>query len=869
MNLNIGREIRINENFVTTLESDFPEGKEKDSVPIVQKNVVTTDKFLSKFQKYFENKYSPNKLEDVFPSNCRYMEKSGGRTLVIIEEAPMIRTIKVQMELKGEVDLLRKLGKLEEYGYTKEMCKEYSAYKIHTLTLAFPFTVFFFVVDHYNKLLGGQIYFRNSRMVGINDYLFSTPLLNVSSSQYICFGDINNHDFPTLNKCIENVVSYYWSNIFTTDYMYGYYDYLKDSVLNSFLAWQGLTSIDPMFIYKVNWLKYPKCVKEVKDEIARKYFAPQSLAPSSTKDQSFRNILSIITDPIESEKIVKNKKSKENKKETLLYDYTSGIELEPGFLCHTGDYFILPNGKKMMVDSFLGFKGSKQAERIRVVNQNGKGLLLLNNHTIRKLILMGIKRLTEEPKAYLKNGVEVKPGDIIKLNFNGYPLYQRIKNLIKTPENNILARTSSAFYILDNIEGEIFNVKIPTINGQEIKEEEKYFYLRHFQYYTEKFHICSPIKYNNIDISESGNIILKFSSDRESFSIKEEKLNSHVFKEADVVNIPEIFGEFRRLIYPTRRVSSSNILNVRVVATESDYYSVSEEITHMSPQTNQDKKKVCDNIMKDGNFSLFYKDLPNNTLSFNVGDKVVVANWLDPNDMLTIKTITGIINNGNSTISFNLQDKNNNTSTYTYLNLERNVLNIGCVRKIVNNIGDYSTGMKIKAKEANIYGFPKKDVNIIIGFLIDCFEPQVLCSNCLTIKLSDLSKFDIIPYGSKQWSKHQHEEINISKIKPQPGDILSGNVNLSYKPFLNDNGWLVSSRSGSLYFKDIYNTNNNPLNDSYKSYLNFETFLSPRININTITKTIKYIPGHYTPHGDKIIYKNPSVETTSYIPNEE
>jgi hypothetical protein len=82
--------------------------------------------------------------------------------------------------------------------------------------------------------------------------------------------------------------------------------------------------------------------------------------------------------------------------------------------------------------------------------------------------------------------------------------------------------------------------------------------------------------------------------------------------------------------------------------------------------------------------------------------------------------------------------------------------------------------MKIISKEAYIYMFPKKDVNIIVAFIIDQMpEPLVFLSNGLTLWLSDvINKFTVIPMTSKKWSKLAHSPI-INEFKLQPGDIVS------------------------------------------------------------------------------------------------
>jgi hypothetical protein len=142
-----------------------------------------------------------------------------------------------------------------------------------------------------------------------------------------------------------------------------------------------------------------------------------------------------------------------------------------------------------------------------------------------------------------------------------------------------------------------------------------------------------------------------------------------------------------------------------------------------------------------------------------------------------VKTIVGFIKDESGNILFTLEDKNGNLSNHEYINIERKAVKIGSVRKITNAWEELSAGMKIQANTSGISMFPKKDVNIIIGFLYDTGgpEPLVLCSNLCTLWYSDvMENFDIIKMSDSNWKTLEHAPLNISRMRYQAGDILSG-----------------------------------------------------------------------------------------------
>jgi len=57
------------------------------------------------------------KVDHLFPPNCRYYEKHEEGHIVLIEEPPAVRTIAVDKDMSNEIESLRSIGKLAEYGY--------------------------------------------------------------------------------------------------------------------------------------------------------------------------------------------------------------------------------------------------------------------------------------------------------------------------------------------------------------------------------------------------------------------------------------------------------------------------------------------------------------------------------------------------------------------------------------------------------------------------------------------------------------------------------------------------------------------------------------------------------------------------------
>jgi len=248
--------------------------------------------------------------------------------------------------------------------------------------------------------------------------------------------------------------------------------------------------------------------------------------------------------------------------------------------------------------------------------------------------------------------------------------------------------------------------------------------------------------------------------------------------------LPPVFAVGRQLMYASENTGSGSRLSKAHVL-ENIGITTRYAIKLRSASSSQCRDQF---IFDNGNkFSI---DSFTGPIEFEIGDKVVVANWDDPVDMLTVKQIQGFVQNAETgDIKFTMTDKNDKLSAIDYIDTRHHSVKIGSVRKITNRWEELSAGMKIVANKTGISMFPKKDTNIIIGFLYDTGgpEPLVLCSNAATLWYSDvLENFDIIKMDDAAWKTKKHAPISPSKMRYQAGDILKGK-----NRFANNCGYLV------------------------------------------------------------------------------
>lgn len=690
--------------------------------------------------------------------------------------------------------------------------------------------------DKYNSLVRGSSYLRNARMAGYSDYLLKIPLLNISSDQYICYGDDLNRESQSLNAAIENTIMVFWSAPFNSDYTYNYNAYKGVAGVNTYIGWQALSQIDPMFIYNVDWIKMESNLLETINNMKG------CCNVQSKTSIHYDKLLRVFTQPADlgvDEKINRKRQSKRTAR--LFYDITQGIYLDEKLFLHVDDP-IMWGKHTAYIDSFIGFSDSDRIRMIRLQLENGKYITTRYNDRVKTYLMETVKKIRYEEQGTLKNGVTVKEGDIVSMTtLTGSNIYRKVHFIRKTKDGMTEARMGTAFYLLENTEGSVLDLESPVYYDMTIVKGKQYIY------YTPSkvpIHRGAAVTYDGMNISNDGQLNMEFTT-------VDKGPEQNTYR----INIDD------RTMYPSRRLyakdeceplspifcSGRKILcirdeNNRLVAGYAwrapDGGIIYDEITHhiAKPTINEVSKYVLSKDKIKFKLEGGYVDV-----EFTIGDKVVYANWENPIDMLVVRTITSFkIDTDNQSLSFILSDKDGKLTEVPYISRGGETANIassvqlGRIRKITNHFNGVDAGTKIIAEKSYIPHFPKKDANIIIGFITDTGgnNPLVLCSNCCTLWFNDMmSNFKRVILKSTEWSKISHAPIDISKIKPQQGDLVRGTSD-----YHSAEGWIVIRKPGSkaLRISSLNNiagySNNYTLNSYTVGHITFDCIPNPRIS---------------------------------------
>jgi hypothetical protein len=823
------QEIRINQKYANILYSDYDKSKKGDSIPKIRKKTIFTEDYASRF--------FPD-TATIIPPNCRYIEKVNKGTLVVIEEPPAFRTIKASFNIDDELMRLEDRGKIEEFGYKDYLRKHRHPFKF---MLAFPYVVFILYINDYNELNNSEVYIRVQQMSGMSDYLLKIPMLNISENQGICLGDSSSKRHRSLLHTIQNIIMVFWSAEFNTDYNYNYQAYREVSQVNTYLEWQYLSKENPMFIYDVDWIRLPYTIGEAIKRLKRNFHIPDM------NRVGYHDLSQMFFTPIDTGKELKPY-PRSRKKYKLFFDTAQGTYLDSNIFVHVGDPFVFKNGKICHIDSFGGFLESSTIDFIQI-DMNGKKVIMKFTKELQKFLLEQTKKIRFAEEATLPNGVVIKPDDILTHTLkNGSKLFKKVNYIRRCRDNQLEVKLGADFYLVDGINnGKIIDVEAPDIFGLKLKKTEEYIYINQ-DGRGGSLKSCTMAKYLGIDVGRRNDLLLKFKvrgrSDPITMQFDKVYSSPPLYEKEALKSIPGIFRVGRKML-------SVQNAGDRIICTDRTWKH-DKQIIYNTANTRMLKPRAVDIqlLIKDDVFSITG---PEYDVSFNIGDKVVVSNWSDPIKMLTIKTIQSFVfNKENGEISFALQDKKGNLSNEAYVSARDGIVYIGRIRKITNMVARLQAGTKIIANEASIPNFPKKDVNIIIGFLIDTgTEPLVLCSNCCTLWLTDvITKFKKVTMKAKRWKTLQHAPIDVSKIKFQAGDIVNGNAD-----YLTKFGFILHAPSAT---RALRATPMEYYDDAYPPDYTFDRFFakdcvldyipSPRIGPAKI-KEYGVTPGYVNFHG--------------------
>ena len=807
-------EIRLNSYYATEAISEYPATASGDSKPFINKRTIRTNELFKKIrtdQSFVKHEYQVNHL---FPPNCRYYEKYSSGFFVVIEEPPAFRTITIDKCMANEIAALTSSGNLKKYGY-ENWTKEHPS-RPYRFTLALPYVIFCLAFDNKYNCIKGRVFFRTQQISGFSDILLKAPFLNISDDQTICFGDrINKGPKRSIYSDVNYTISTFWSTEFNPDYIYNYVAYQNIPGLCDYHTWEYYSNIDPMFIYTADWIQVSDTTIGTETDMMKKMFEE-----NNTKEFGYNTLANLFHTSSEEE--IMDVPGMKNIKDMLLFDVAKTVLMNDEIFVDIGDSFKNNKGEIIYVDSYMGFRKMINPMYISLERFDGKLLKWKLTSSVNAYISEKIKNERHFTEATLPNGMVIKPGDILQMkNIHDQEIYRKVHYIRPHIQRGVEARLDSEYYIIDNIEKDtkVIDLTKPKYYEMTLNTDDQYIII---QTKSNTTPIISIVICNFIDIvpNKNSKLIMRFESPD-----KEKRFR---------IPMDENSGD--RKIYNIPSSSSHRLPSVFVMGRHIKEHSITDNsfmkdgqlmvlpnmgvLKELSSRINTPyPSRLIGKFVQGNKFKL---EGWNHIYEFEIGDKVVVANWEDPHDMLTVKQIQGFVENEDTgDVLFTLVNKNNDITNFKYIDGQEKIAKLGSVRKIINKWDVLSAGMKIIANKAGISMFPKKDTNIIIGFLYDTggSEPLVLCSNANTLWYSDvIEKFNVIKMDDARWKKKIHAPIVPSKMRYQAGDILKGrsyykNVSgyLAYKSIygrtiraININEYCLQSTSNTFKFDKIF-----------------------------------------------------------------
>ena len=239
-------------------------------------------------------------------------------------------------------------------------------------------------------------------------------------------------------------------------------------------------------------------------------------------------------------------------------------------------------------------------------------------------------------------------------------------------------------------------------------------------------------------------------------------------------------------------------------------------------------------------------------IEFRVGDKVVIADWFEPNEMLKVRTIEGFAMDQTGPY-FNImtRDMDGKERIHKYIHRHSGKIAIGSIRRIILKYMGIPAGTKIKANTAGIANFPKKDVNEIIGFINDTGTrtPLILCSNLCTLWAHPdvLKQFNGYAKTHPKWKNLKNSDYDLSKIKNLTGDFFSYYTGSNGENLTNEIGLYYDGRMQEFYNGSYASGFSMPKREFDDSRIKRYGILNPRQNLKDLQSysELKVVPNFH------------------------
>ena len=836
-------EIRINGTYASKIQASYDDMKmDSESVPRMRYKNVRTETYMNKIM----DKLMPTGSAYIIPPNCRLIKRYANYDLVVIEEQPAMRSIRVSMELTSDADRLKTKKEWIKFGYEKFFAENSNPY---TFLLAMPYVIHVILFDKSYAISRGSVFFRPHPLLGMSDKLYVAPLLNTTSGGSICYGsNVQKGPRTSLTRDSDHVVRAFWGSTFNTDYTENYLKYQHTAGVCDYFTWQYYSQTNPMFIYDVDWIPYHRTFSEIINNM-------ESRSKLSDMRLGYQTLSDLFSRPSRTGKLVTHGKSKI--KRPLLYDICNEWYPEPSFRVNVGDAIKYSKDRVAFIDSFMGISGGIAPTMVRL-DVNGKRITMNLTQKVSNFICQKIKELRYETQIEMPDGTLIQPGDIISMKNNfGSDSFKKVHYIRKASDGQLEMVIGSQFFLVDAFDWKDVtkvDIKNPEVDGIKLDLDTIYMYLTTSYYGANPIGRVRRTKFTEVTAGKHGKLVAKFKEVTKGGRLLDNDFTltlgsdvpamRKIYAESELQEMPCVYFVGRTLVTHTDKTGMPAIPH-----RHPDYGVLANSNLSINTRPNYETV-IKEFISKDG--KKFHAESNNTAIDFELGDKVVVVDWPNPLTMLSIKTLQGFkMDSRTGSIEFVLEDKHHNISTFEYVDIANGIIHVGKIRKVINKIDNVTAGTKIIAKEAGITCFPKKAVNIIVAFVIDTGgEPWVLCSNGCTLWFTDMmEKFERVPMKSKRWATLNHAPLDPSKIKLQSGDLINATGRYG-----NSRGYLVARNRSNAGLRamilDYYHEfdESRSFGRDFSSAVVLDCIPAPRLTVSK-QKVKGFVSGFPTLHG--------------------
>jgi hypothetical protein len=785
----VNNEIVIGREFTSILQTDtdmdsvrenyeYEENNDVIHKPVIRNRSIRTSDFLNTLN----SEIIPT--NEILPNGCRYCQNINNEyKAIVVEEPPRIRTIKVDMGIEAVVEKLKKTGKLEEFGYENYL-NENPGGATKQFQLSFPYVVFIILLNQRNEMVTMKPFFRLHPITSLADYVCKAPLYNIPSGQDICLGGVNS--FDTVSETVENIIETFWLNIYNYDYTENIKAYEKSEAfeVQDYLTWMYYTKVNPMFIYNVKWINYDHNIGRIINDFKRSFGGGRN---NRNSDSSYERLRHIVSDSSSSQ-------SPEAITHPNIKNASFSVVINEDVVS-VGDKLLFEE-KPYYLYSIITHDNGYTYASVELEDKEGNIINVPFDDFEDDYKSLYQPQFIEETEI---QGKTIKPGTIISCKIGTYTVYKKIKKIREALDGKIECLIGNDHYLIENIDFDTIDISNVKIEGKPLETDKNYYMIENSDSYSPTF-VMKILKFDSVSVTNSGSFVIKFKYNNGDRNIGynvdlndyEDSNNSKQFIEENELEEHPVIVQFDKLL-----VNFNSRRPLKSIKNKGTVVSPNCRFNDYLPGRD-DKKRLVENILIEDGKRLFIPGMVNQ--DFKVGDPIVYANWETPEDMLIISSIDKFEFNEEENKIYVHSTSLNKKHTYKipYVNLATFRVNIGVIRKVVSQVGEWRSGDKIKALTTGITNFPKKDTNSIVAFIDDGSTkyPIALCSNLCSLWMNEatIEKFLRFPIKTKEWKKFENAPFDVNKIKWQHGDNIVTNQRHS-----NNQIMFLGRRQGTQY----------------------------------------------------------------------